>query len=95
MAESIMKLISDAGQVPHPRARPGKETHQACNQRSFGDYGPGLPNLVRTNKRADLAALQLLIGEREVGSILLGNPINMRGTEKAGNPNGCMNSLRR
>ncbi len=41
----------------------------------------GLPNLVRTNKRADLAALERLIAEREVGSILLGNPINMRGAE--------------
>jgi putative Holliday junction resolvase len=41
----------------------------------------GLPNLVRTNKRADLAALEQLIVEREVGTILLGNPINMRGTE--------------
>ena len=41
----------------------------------------GLPNLVRTNKRTDLAALQALIEEREVGEILLGNPINMRGTE--------------
>ena len=30
---------------------------------------------------SDLAALQQLITEREVGSILLGNPINMRGTE--------------
>jgi putative holliday junction resolvase len=41
----------------------------------------GLPNLVRTNKRTDLAALELLIKEREVGLILLGNPINMRGSE--------------
>jgi putative Holliday junction resolvase len=41
----------------------------------------GLPNLVRTNKRADLAALAQLITEREVASILLGNPINMRGAE--------------
>jgi putative holliday junction resolvase len=41
----------------------------------------GLPNLVRTNKRTDLAALELLVKEREVGLILLGNPINMRGSE--------------
>lgn len=47
----------------------------------LGITAQGLPNLVRTNKRADLAALQQLIAEREVGSILLGNPINMRGTE--------------
>src|SRR5271157_2743574 len=47
----------------------------------LGITAQGLPNLVRTNKRADLAALEQLIAEREVGSILLGNPINMRGTE--------------
>ena len=47
----------------------------------LGITAQGLPNLVRTNKRADLAALQQLIEEREVGEILLGNPINMRGTE--------------
>jgi putative Holliday junction resolvase len=41
----------------------------------------GLPNLVRVNKRTDLAALQALAEEREVALILMGNPINMRGTE--------------
>lgn len=41
----------------------------------------GLPNLIRINKRADLAALESLIKEREVGLILLGNPINMSGSE--------------
>src|SRR5438067_6589066 len=41
----------------------------------------GLPNLVRTNKRADLEALGKLIQDHEVGLILLGNPINMRGAE--------------
>ncbi|HLH18645.1 MAG TPA: Holliday junction resolvase RuvX [Bryobacteraceae bacterium] len=41
----------------------------------------GLPNLVRTNKRADLDALGSIIREREVGLVLLGNPINMRGGE--------------
>jgi putative holliday junction resolvase len=47
----------------------------------LGISAQGLPNLVRINKRTDLAALQQLITEREVSSILLGNPINMRGTE--------------
>ncbi len=47
----------------------------------LGITAQGLPNLVRTNKRADLAALEQLIADREVGGILLGNPINMRGTE--------------
>src|SRR5882757_4887979 len=41
----------------------------------------GLPNLVRTNKRADLSALEKLIREREVGIVLMGNPINMGGRE--------------
>jgi putative Holliday junction resolvase len=41
----------------------------------------GLPNLNRTNKRADLEALAGLIREHEVGLILMGNPINMRGAE--------------
>ena len=41
----------------------------------------GLPNLVRTNNRADLQALGELVREREVGLILMGNPINMRGSE--------------
>ena len=41
----------------------------------------GLPNIVRTNKRADLAALEAIVKEREVGTILMGNPINMRGSE--------------
>lgn len=35
---------------------------------------------MRTNKRADLAALQQLIEQRGVGRILLGNPLNMRGS---------------
>jgi putative Holliday junction resolvase len=47
----------------------------------LGITAQGLPNLVRTNKRADLEALGALIGEREVGEVLMGNPINMRGTE--------------
>jgi putative holliday junction resolvase len=41
----------------------------------------GMPNLVRTNNRADLEALGGLIREHGVGLILLGNPINMRGAE--------------
>ena len=41
----------------------------------------GLPNLVRTNKRADLEALGEIVREQGVGLVLLGNPINMRGAE--------------
>jgi putative holliday junction resolvase len=47
----------------------------------LGITAQGLPNLVRTNKRADLEALGTLIREREVAEVLMGNPINMRGTE--------------
>jgi putative holliday junction resolvase len=41
----------------------------------------GLPNLVRTRIRDDLDALEQIVREREVGLILLGNPMNMKGTE--------------
>jgi putative Holliday junction resolvase len=47
----------------------------------LGITAQGLPNLNRTNKRTDLDVLQQLIRDREVGLILLGNPINMRGAE--------------
>ena len=41
----------------------------------------GLPNLERTNKRADLDAIGAIVREHGVGLILMGNPINMRGAE--------------
>jgi putative pre-16S rRNA nuclease len=41
----------------------------------------GLPNIERTNKRTDLATLDALAKEREVGLFLMGNPINMGGKE--------------
>ena len=47
----------------------------------LGITAQGLPNIVRTNKRTDLSALEQLAREREVGLILMGNPINMRGAE--------------
>ena len=47
----------------------------------LGITAQGLPNLNRTTKRADLAALEEMIREREVGLILMGNPINMGGQE--------------
>ena len=47
----------------------------------LGITAQGLPNLHRTNKRADLAALGHLAAEREVGLIVMGNPIGMRGNE--------------
>jgi putative pre-16S rRNA nuclease len=47
----------------------------------LGITAQGLPNLERTRKRDDLAALEELIRKRGVGMILLGNPINMGGAE--------------
>jgi putative holliday junction resolvase len=45
----------------------------------LGITAQGLPNLVRKNKRADLAALAGLAAEREVGMFLVGNPLHMSG----------------
>ena len=47
----------------------------------LGITAQGLPNLERSNKRADLAALAILAHERGVGKILMGNPMNMGGAE--------------
>ena len=47
----------------------------------LGITAQGLPNLERINKRTDLAALAEMVREREIGLIVMGNPINMRGTE--------------
>ena len=47
----------------------------------LGITAQGLPNLVRVRKRTDLAALEQMVRERQVGLILMGNPINMRGDE--------------
>lgn len=41
----------------------------------------GLPNLERTRKRDDLAALARLAEEYQVGLMLIGNPVNMGGAE--------------
>ena len=47
----------------------------------LGITAQGLPNLVRTRNRADLDALAQLAEEKEVRLILMGNPLNMSGTE--------------
>ncbi len=47
----------------------------------LGITAQGLPNLDRSNKRADLEALDKLVKEREVGMLLIGNPMNMGGAE--------------
>ena len=45
----------------------------------LGITAQGLPNLVRRNKRADLAALAQLAAERGIGLFLVGNPLHMSG----------------
>lgn len=47
----------------------------------LGITAQGLPNLERRNKRTDLGELARLIEDKGVGLVLLGNPINMGGSE--------------
>jgi putative Holliday junction resolvase len=47
----------------------------------LGITAQGLPTLQRVNIRTDLDALAQLISEREVESILMGNPLHMSGHE--------------
>jgi putative pre-16S rRNA nuclease len=47
----------------------------------LGITAQGLPTLQRVNMRTDLDALAQLISEREVESILMGNPLHMSGHE--------------
>jgi putative holliday junction resolvase len=47
----------------------------------LGITAQGLPNLVRSRKRADLDALKVLATEHCVDLVLLGNPIHMSGDE--------------
>lgn len=47
----------------------------------LGLTAQGLPTLERTNIRSDLAALERLASEREVGLILMGYPLHMSGNE--------------
>jgi putative Holliday junction resolvase len=47
----------------------------------LGLTAQGLPTLERTNIRSDLAALERLAAEREVGLILMGYPLHMSGSE--------------
>jgi len=47
----------------------------------LGFTAQGLPNLERTTKRADLAQLARQVAERGVALILIGNPLNMNGSE--------------
>src|SRR5215212_2204952 len=45
----------------------------------LGITAQGLPTLQRKNNRTDLAALSRLIRDKDVGRILLGNPLHMSG----------------
>jgi putative Holliday junction resolvase len=47
----------------------------------LGVTAQGLPTLERTNIRQDIAALQRLAGEHEVGLILMGYPLHLSGRE--------------
>src|SRR5579862_2471902 len=47
----------------------------------LGNTAQGLATLERTNIREDLAALERLTQEHEVGLILMGNPLHMSGHE--------------
>lgn len=47
----------------------------------LGITAQGLPNLERTTKRADLAALTRQVEEWDAGLILIGNPMHMNGVE--------------
>ena len=47
----------------------------------LGLTAQGLPNLERTTKRADLAAIVRQVEEWDAGLILIGNPMHMSGVE--------------
>src|SRR5260370_10173852 len=79
-----MKLVPRG--MPTPKSRIlaldlGKKRIGLAISDPLGITAQGLPNLVRTNKRSDLAALEQLVREREVSMFLMGNPINMGGAE--------------
>jgi putative Holliday junction resolvase len=71
---------------PSPRGRilaldVGKKRIGLAISDPFGIIAQGLDTLQRTTIREDIAALAKLIGEREVGLLLVGNPIHMSGAE--------------
>jgi len=78
-----MKLVS-RGMPPKSRILAldlGKKRIGMAISDPLGVSAQGLPNLERTNKRADLAELARQVEEREVGLILIGNPMHMSGRE--------------
>src|SRR5437762_172058 len=80
MPPSIMKLLTP--QKPRILALDlGKRRIGLAISDPLGITAQGLPNLVRTRKRDDVDAIEQLVIQREVGLILMGNPIHMRGSE--------------
>ena len=68
--------------IPHSRPRSGQKDASAWPSAiRWASPRRDCPTWSARNKRTDLAALEQLAREREVGLILMGNPINMRGTE--------------
>jgi putative holliday junction resolvase len=79
-----MKLV--ARRMPSPKSRIlaldlGKKRIGMAVSDPLGITAQGLPNLVRTTKRADLAALTRQAEDWDVGLILIGNPMHMSGVE--------------
>jgi putative Holliday junction resolvase len=59
----------------------GKKRIGVAVSDELGFTAQGLPNIERTNKRADLEAIRVLAQHWDVGAILLGNPLHMSGRE--------------
>jgi putative Holliday junction resolvase len=79
-----MKLVSRS--MPSPKTRIlaldlGRRRIGMAISDPLGLTAQGLPNLERKNKRADLAAIARHAADRQVGLILIGNPLHMSGTE--------------
>jgi len=79
-----MKLVSRGMLSPKPRILAldlGKKRIGMAVSDPLGITAQGLPNLVRTTKRADLAELIRQVEEWDAGLILIGNPMHMSGVE--------------
>ena len=79
-----MKLVPRGMSSPKPRILAldlGKKRIGMAISDPLGLTAQGLPNLERTTKRADLAALAREVAEREVALVLIGNPLHMSGAE--------------
>jgi putative Holliday junction resolvase len=85
VSTTIMRQIVERKQIP-AKARVlaldlGKKRIGLALSDPLGFTAQGLPTLERTNLRQDLAALERLAVEREVGLILMGFPLQMSGRE--------------